>query len=102
METEVVVVVSKILIGTQLVCYAVCSVLIKACHQWGSFISHMNPAVFLVAKEEFSKGHKNTATLLGLHRRPQEGSGPADRMFFFSSPLGRRSGSLAAVICEWS
>lgn len=57
----------------------------SACHQQGSFISNMNPAVFLlVAKEEFAKGHKNTATLLGLCLRPQEGSGGADRMFFFS------------------
>lgn len=45
----------------------------------------MNPAVLvLVAKEERAKGHKNTAMLLGLHLKPQEGSRAADRMFFFS------------------
>ncbi|TWW69991.1 hypothetical protein D4764_18G0007970 [Takifugu flavidus] len=34
--------------------------------------------------EQFAKGRKNTAALLGLHVRPQGGRGPAHRMFFFS------------------
>lgn len=102
METEVVVV-SKILMGTQLMSYGVFSVLIRhAISGEVSLATWILLSFVWLPRKSLPKAIKKYSNVTRSASEAAGGERTSGQDVFLLSPLGWRSGSLAAVIREWS